>query len=190
MQVGDHEDQVGSLLQQVNLYDVRKKQLMGYSGDMKQRVGIAKALLGDSQLISVDEPTAGLDPMKQNLFRNLLPEPGEDNVVILFTHSVEEVCTLCNDMTIIGKGEVILTGKPDEVEESLNGKIGEKQIKKSDLKEYKEKYDVISNHFHIEKIMITVVTDNLSDQGFCKKHPTLEDVYFNLIQNQQKTTAL
>ncbi|MEM6866679.1 MAG: ABC transporter ATP-binding protein [Bacteroidota bacterium] len=189
-QEGERKDQVGALLQRVNLYGVRKKRLAGYSGGMKQRFGIAQALLGDPELIIVDEPTAGLDPMERNRFYNLLSELGEDNVVILSTHIVEDVSTLCNEMAIIGKGEVILTGKPEEVEASLNGKIWEKQIERPDLKVYQEKYDVIANHFHMGKMMITVVADDMPDGGFYRKAPTLEDVYFNLIQNQQKAGVL
>lgn len=189
-QEGERKDQVGALLQRVNLYGVRKKRLAGYSGGMKQRFGIAQALLGDPELIIVDEPTAGLDPMERNRFYNLLSELGEDNVVILSTHIVEDVSTLCNEMAIIGKGEVILTGKPEEVEASLNGKIWEKQIERPDLKVYQEKYDVIANHFHMGKMMITVVADDMTDGGFYRKAPTLEDVYFNLIQNQQKAGVL
>ena len=189
-QEGERKDQVGALLQRVNLYRVRKKRLAGYSGGMKQRFGIAQALLGDPELIIVDEPTAGLDPMERNRFYNLLSELGEDNVVILSTHIVEDVSTLCNEMAIIGKGEVILTGKPEEVEASLNGKIWEKQIERPDLKVYQEKYDVIANHFHMGKMMITVVADDMPDGGFYRKSPTLEDVYFNLIQNQQKAGVL
>ena len=189
-QEGERKDQVGALLQRVNLYGVRKKRLAGYSGGMKQRFGIAQALLGDPELIIVDEPTAGLDPMERNRFYNLLSELGEDNVVILSSHIVEDVSTLCNEMAIIGKGEVILTGKPEEVEASLNGKIWEKQIERPDLKVYQEKYDVIANHFHMGKMMITVVADDMPDGGFYRKSPTLEDVYFNLIQNQQKAGVL
>jgi len=124
----ERKERVQVLLQKVNLYDVRKKRLDSYSGGMKQRFGIAQALLASPELIIVDEPTAGLDPMERNRFYNLLSELGENAVVILSTHIVEDVSTLCNDMAIIGKGEVLLTGKPHEIQESLAGRVWEKQI--------------------------------------------------------------
>ncbi|MEM9830283.1 MAG: ABC transporter ATP-binding protein [Bacteroidota bacterium] len=189
-QQNECQDQVKFILNKVNLYDVRKKRLDSYSGGMKQRFGIAQALLGDPQLIIVDEPTAGLDPMERNRFYNLLSELGENIVVILSTHIVEDVSTLCNDMAIIGQGKVLLTGSPDEVQASLMGKVWEKQIEKSELNEHYEKYDVISNHFHMGKMMVTIVAEEMPNGAFIKKTPTLEDAYFNLIHNQQKTVLL
>lgn len=178
---GERKEQVEALLQKVNLWDVRKKNLDGYSGGMKQRFGIAQALLGDPKLIIVDEPTAGLDPAERNRFYNLLSEIGENTVVILSTHIVEDVSTLCNEMAIIGRGEVMLTGKPDEIEASLNGKLWEVQISKDQLEEFYQNYRVISSHFHMGKMMVTVVADDLPNGNFWKKVPTLEDAYFNQI---------
>jgi len=188
-QIGERKDQVEALLQRVNLYDVKDKKLSGYSGGMKQRFGIAQALLANPQLIIVDEPTAGLDPMERNRFYNLLSELGENSVVILSTHIVEDVSTLCNDMAIIGEGEVLLTGSPSEIEASLNGKVWEKQIDKAEYAEHKEKYKVISNHFHLGKMMVTVVADDMPDGDFYKKSPNLEDAYFNLLFDHQKVTT-
>ena len=188
-QVGERKDQVDALLQRVNLYDVKDKKLSGYSGGMKQRFGIAQALLANPQLIIVDEPTAGLDPMERNRFYNLLSELGENAVVILSTHIVEDVSTLCNDMAIIGDGEVLLTGSPSEIEASLNGKVWEKQIDKAAYASHKEKYKVISNHFHLGKMLVTVVSDDIPDGDFYKKSPGLEDAYFNLLFDRQKVTA-
>jgi len=183
----ERREVVAELLQRVNLYEVRKKRLDGYSGGMKQRFGIAQALLGNPQLIIVDEPTAGLDPMERNRFYNLLSEIGENTVVILSTHIVEDVSTLCNDMAIIGNGKVLLTGKPDEVEKSLQGHVFELPISKEELPEYEEKYAVISQRFYLGKMMITVVAEDLPNGKFSGKTATLEDVYFNVLYNQKKT---
>ncbi|WP_027076063.1 ABC transporter ATP-binding protein [Maribacter antarcticus] len=181
----ERKNQVDALLQRVNLYEVRKKNLDSYSGGMKQRFGIAQALLANPELIIVDEPTAGLDPMERNRFYNLLAELGENAVVILSTHIVEDVSTLCNDMAIIGKGEVLLTGKPSEIEISLSGKVWEKKINISEFESYKTKYKVISNRFHLGKMMVTVVANNLPDSAFYQKQPSLEDAYFNLLYTQE-----
>lgn len=173
------------LLEKVNLYDVRKKKLDSYSGGMKQRFGIAQALLGNPQLIIVDEPTAGLDPMERNRFYNLLAELGEDAVVILSTHIVEDVSTLCNDMAIIGKGKVLLTGKPDVIESSLEGKLYELPIDKHDLAKYQKDFTVISQRYYLGKMMITVVADEMLNGKFSGKAPSLEDAYFNLLSQHQ-----
>jgi len=175
---------VAGLLEKVNLGKVKKKKLGGYSGGMKQRFGIAQALLGDPQLIIVDEPTAGLDPMERNRFYNLLAELGENKVVILSTHIVEDVSTLCNDMAIIGQGEVLLTGKPEEIETALDGKIWELQIPKEELEQYQNEFQVISSRYHLGKLLITVVADDLPNGSFWRKSPTLEDAYFKLIAEQ------
>ncbi|MCG8320090.1 MAG: ABC transporter ATP-binding protein [Cytophagales bacterium] len=179
--------QVEALLEKVNLWDVRNKKLGGYSGGMKQRFGIAQALLGNPKLIIVDEPTAGLDPMERNRFYNLLSEIGENTVVILSTHIVEDVSTLCNQMAIIGKGELLLTGTPDHVESALRGKLWEKQIEKHELAKYENEMTVISSRFHLGKLMITVVADDLPDGNFWTKNPTLEDAYFNVLSNKKIT---
>jgi len=183
------KEQVAALLQKVNLYDVRKKRLDSYSGGMKQRFGIAQALLANPKLIIVDEPTAGLDPMERNRFYNLLAELGEDAIVILSTHIVEDVSTLCNDMAIIGNGEVLLTGIPGDIESSLNGKVWEKQIEISAFGTHQAKYRVISNRFHLGKMMITVVAGDMPDGDFYQKAPSLEDAYFNLLYNRSEPVA-
>lgn len=173
--------EVASLLERVNLYPVRKKKLSSYSGGMKQRFGIAQALLGDPQLIIVDEPTAGLDPMERNRFYNLLAELGENKVVFLSTHIVEDISTLCNDMAIIGQGEVLLHGKPDAIEKELEGRLWEIQIDRDEWTQYQEEYHVISSRFHLGKLMITVVADNPPSGSFWQKSPSLEDAYFSLM---------
>nr|WP_321414780.1 ABC transporter ATP-binding protein [uncultured Allomuricauda sp.] len=177
----ERKETVEALLNKVNLYDVRSKKLDGYSGGMKQRFGIAQALLGNPELIIVDEPTAGLDPMERNRFYNLLSELGENAVVILSTHIVEDVSTLCTDMAIIGGGKVLLTGKPDEIEQALNGKLYEVPIDKNKLEDYQAKYNVISQRFFAGKLMITVLADELPHGDFDAKKPSLEDAYFKLL---------
>ena len=186
----ERKDIVETLLQKINLYDVRKKRLSSYSGGMKQRFGIGQALLGNPQLIIADEPTAGLDPIERNRFYNLLAEIGENIVVILSTHIVEDVSTLCNDMAIIGDGEVLLTGKPEEIQTSLEGKLWELQIDKSELGSYETKYNVISSRFHLGKLIITVVADDLPGEKFSPKLPTLEDAYFNVLFNQKQGVTI
>ncbi|MEM1408556.1 MAG: ABC transporter ATP-binding protein [Bacteroidota bacterium] len=181
VQKGERKDTVEALLQKVNLYDARNKKLDGYSGGMKQRFGIAQALVGNPDLIIVDEPTAGLDPMERNRFYNLLSELGENAVVILSTHIVEDVSTLCTDMAIIGKGEVVLTGKPDEIEEALRGKLYEMPVSKDEIGKYQEKYNVISQRFFAGRMMITILSDEMPSNGFDTKAPTLEDAYFKIL---------
>ncbi len=180
----ERQEQVEELLHRVNLYKVRKKRLDGYSGGMKQRFGIAQALLGDPKLIIVDEPTAGLDPTERNRFYNLLSEIGENTIVILSTHIVEDVSTLCNDMAIIGEGEVLLTGSPEQIEQSLEGKVWEKQIEKSELESYQQNLHVISYRFHLGKMLITVIAEDLPDGDFWAKSPTLEDAYFHTLYSK------
>lgn len=177
----ERKETVKALLNKVNLYDVRKKKLDGYSGGMKQRFGIAQALIGSPELIIVDEPTAGLDPMERNRFYNLLSELGENAVVILSTHIVEDVNTLCSDMAIIGGGKVVLTGKPQEIEEALSGRLYELSIDKNELEHYQEKYNVISQRFFAGKLVITVLADTNPSGGFDSKAPTLEDAYFKIL---------
>lgn len=181
----ERKEHVESLLKKVNLFDVRKNKLESYSGGMKQRFGIAQALLGNPKLIIVDEPTAGLDPTERNRFYNLLSEIGENTVVILSTHIVEDVSTLCNEMAIIGNGKVLVTGKPEEMEASLNGKVWEKQIDKAELEAYQKKMNVIAHRFHLGKMLITVVADDMPDGDFYAKSPNLEDVYFHILSLQE-----
>ncbi|MBC6401194.1 MAG: ABC transporter ATP-binding protein [Ekhidna sp.] len=182
----ERKDQVAALLKKVNLWDVRNKKLGGYSGGMKQRFGIAQALLGNPKLIIVDEPTAGLDPMERNRFYNLLAEIGENTIVILSTHIVEDVSTLCSQMAIIGKGEVLLTGSPDDVEKALEGKVWEKQIEREELPSYENRMNVISSRFHLGKLLITVVANESPDSDFAVKSLNLEDAYFNELSKQKE----
>ncbi|MCY3998203.1 MAG: ABC transporter ATP-binding protein [Flavobacteriaceae bacterium] len=181
----DRKEHVNALLNRVNLFDVKQKRLDKYSGGMKQRFGIAQALLGNPRLIIVDEPTAGLDPMERNRFYNLLSEIGENTVVILSTHIVEDVSTLCNDMAIIGHGKVYHTGKPSQIEASLEGRLWQTEIEKSEIEQYKADYNVISNFFYMGKLKVLVVADKKPNNNFIEKTPVLEDAYFNLLQEKE-----
>lgn len=181
----DRKNLVKAILNRVNLYDVKDKKLDGYSGGMKQRFGIAQALIGNPELIIVDEPTAGLDPMERNRFYNLLAELGENIVVILSTHIVEDISTLCDKMAVIGGGKLLLEGKPNEIESSLNQKLWEVQIEKKELEAYEKDHTVISNRFYGGKLLITILADETPNSKCWRKSPTLEDAYFNLINQQQ-----
>lgn len=177
----ERKDMVAALLQQTNLYDVRKKYVGGYSGGMKQRFGIAQALLGDPRLIIVDEPTAGLDPAERNRFHNLLSEIGENRVVILSTHIVSDVSDLCRSMAIINKGQVVLTGDPLTVMHSLRGRVWKKMIEKAELKELQAQQQVISSRLFAGKTVVHVLADAAPDGGYEAVDPDLEDVYFSNI---------
>lgn len=168
---------VEGLLQKVNLYQVRKKNLGTFSGGMKQRFGIAQALLGNPKLIIVDEPTAGLDPAERNRFHNLLSEIGENTIVILSTHIVEDVTNLCSDMAIICLGEVVAQGNPSDLVKQLHGKVWEKMIEKTELSHYQENYEVISTSLKMGKTQIRVVSDEVLS-SFDATAANLEDVYF------------
>ena len=181
---GERKEVVNGLLQKVNLFDARNKNLGTYSGGMKQRFGIAQALLGSPKLIIVDEPTAGLDPAERNRFHNLLSEIGENTIVILSTHIVEDVTNLCADMAIICLGEVVAKGNPNALVDSLKGKVFKKLIEKSELNHYRENYQVISSSLKMGKTQIKVVSDEPLS-SFEATTPDLEDVYFSEITARQ-----
>lgn len=172
---------VEALLQKTNLWDARKKNLGGYSGGMKQRFGIAQALLANPKLIIVDEPTAGLDPAERNRFLNLLSELGENTVVILSTHIVDDVKELCSDMAVFNKGEILFKGSPDEALSSIVGKIWEKRISKAELNEYKQNFRVISEKLIAGNPIIHVFSEENPDGTFEAVEGDLEDVYFSRI---------
>ncbi len=173
---------VEDLLKRVNLWDVRKKALGGFSGGMKQRFGIAQALLGDPKLIIVDEPTAGLDPGERNRFYNLLSEIGEQVIVILSTHIVDDVKELCSQMAIIDKGRVLFEGSPMDALSSINGKIWRREVSKHDIPEFTEKYPVISTRMVAGKPLAHVYSDHSPDTGFESIQADLEDVFFTHIK--------
>ena len=170
--------QVTALLQQVNLYQHRKKSVHTFSGGMRQRFGIAQALLGDPKIIIVDEPTAGLDPEESNRFLNLLSEIGENVIVILSTHIVEDVRNLCPRMAILSHGEIISQGNPSELIASIEGKLWSKMIAKKDLAIYKKAFKVISTKLVAGETQIRVLSDRLPEESFKAIHPNLEDYYF------------
>lgn len=177
----ERKELVKALLHKTNLYDVRKQNLKGYSGGMKQRFGIAQALLNNPKLLIVDEPTAGLDPLERNRFYNVLSELGEHTVVILSTHIVDDVKELCTNMAIINQGKVCLKGQPLEILESLKGKVYKKTIEKEELKIYKENYKVISEKLFLGKPTIHILSDKNPGGGFSLTNAELEDVYFSKI---------
>ncbi len=177
----ERKELVKALLYKTNLYQHRKKNLGGYSGGMKQRFGIAQALISDPKLIIVDEPTAGLDPAERNRFLNLLSEIGENTVVILSTHIVDDVRELCTNMAIINQGEVLLKGNPLETIKSIENKIWRKTIEKDALEEYKTNFTVISERLIAGQPDIHVLSDAQPDNSFESIPADLEDVYFSKI---------
>ncbi len=178
---------VEGLLYQTNLWDDRKKAVSSFSGGMKQRFGIAQALLGDPQLIIVDEPTAGLDPEERNRFHNLLSDIGENKVVILSTHIVDDVEELCSDFAILADGAIQVQGKPQELREQLNNRVWKKIIAKSALEKARESYQVISTKLKAGETLIHVLSDDdISNEGFEKIIPDLENVYFSTLFNCKK----
>ncbi|MCC6412348.1 MAG: ABC transporter ATP-binding protein [Saprospiraceae bacterium] len=175
------KDMVDALLQRVNLWDHRKKAVSSYSGGMRQRFGIAQALLGDPKLIIVDEPTAGLDPGERNRFYNLLSEIGENVIVILSTHIVEDVRELCSNMAIINLGQVFYAGTPEDALQALGGKIWEKAITKAEIDDYQQRYRIISSKLVAGKPIIHILSDDAPGDGFRPAEPGLEDVFFSKI---------
>lgn len=184
------KDTVQYLLQKVNLHDDRNKNLGTYSGGMKQRFGIAQALIGQPKLIIVDEPTAGLDPVERNRFYNLLSELGENTVVILSTHIVEDVKTLCNEFAIICKGEVLGHGNPEEAVKQISGKIYGKQIEKDEKEHYAEQYEVVSTQMKGGKVQLRIYSNEHPDNGFVPVEPVLEDFYFHRIASKMDLVTL
>lgn len=177
----ERREVVDALLERVNLSQHRKKSISGFSGGMKQRFGIAQSLLGNPQLIIVDEPTAGLDPGERNRFYNLLSEIGENVIVILSTHIVQDVRELCASMAIIDKGRLLLSGNPDEALELLKGKIWEKSIAKDDVEKYSNTYSIISSKLVSGKPLIHVFSETNPGEGFHAADADLEDVFFSKI---------
>ncbi|MFL6861509.1 MAG: ABC transporter ATP-binding protein [Allosphingosinicella sp.] len=177
----ERKETVEGLLRQVNLFDVRGKALAGFSGGMRQRFGIAQALIGNPELIIVDEPTAGLDPEERNRFLNLLAEIGENVVVILSTHIVEDVSDLCPRMAVLADGRIQLEGAPGDLIARTRGRIWMKAIAQSELETYREKYQVISTRLFAGRTVVHILADADPGNGFASVEGGLEDVYFSTL---------
>lgn len=177
----ERKELVNYLLQKVNLYEQRGKSVKGFSGGMKQRVGIAQALIGNPQLIIVDEPTAGLDPGERNRFHNLLADVGQDVVIILSTHIVDDVRELCSNMAIMNKGQIVYKGTPNNVLQELKGKVWQKSIARNQVEEYQKNYKVISDKMVAGNPLIHVLSESNPGDGFEQVEPNLEDVFFTKI---------
>ncbi|WP_316783466.1 ABC transporter ATP-binding protein [Pedobacter frigiditerrae] len=182
----ERKEQVSALLQQTNLYDVKNRAVSSFSGGMRQRFGIAQALLGNPQLIIVDEPTAGLDPLERNRFHNLLIEIGEERGVMLSTHIVEDVYDLCPEMAVLANGNLILKGKPADLTAKLNGQVWLKVIDKTDLQHHLTNFAVISTRIVAGKIHVYVLRNEQPAEGFVPFYPGLEEVYFSALFGVQK----
>jgi len=174
----ERKEQVDYLLQQTNLYEVRNKAVSGFSGGMRQRFGVAQALLGKPRLIIVDEPTAGLDPAERVRFLNLLSQVGDQAAIILSTHIVEDVSELCSHMAIITKGELLLTGNPADLIHQLEGKIWLKTIPRDQLETVQNQFQVISSKFFMGQIQVHIYSLTCPDNTCEPIKPDLEDVYF------------
>lgn len=180
---------VAALLQQTNLYQARKKALSSFSGGMRQRFGIAQALIGNPSLIIVDEPTAGLDPEERNRFHNLLADIGENKVVILSTHIVEDVADLCPLMAVMLQGRIALQGVPASLMEQMQGRVWEKTVTKAEVADYQQQYQVISSHLYAGQTRIHVLSHDHPGDGFQAVAVSLEDVYFSTVQSSPPAKA-
>ncbi|OFA08951.1 ABC transporter ATP-binding protein [Duganella phyllosphaerae] len=186
---GERKEAVEALLQQTNLWDARKRNLGTYSGGMRQRFGIAQALLGAPKLVIVDEPTAGLDPDERNRFLNLLARIGEQVVVILSTHIVEDVTDLCPQMAVIVKGQVLVQGEPQAAIDTLRDKVWRRTVSAEALPGYQERMNVLRTRLVGGKPQIHVYADSQPDDGFIAVEPNLEDVYFLHVRAAHRAAA-
>ena len=183
---GERKATVDALLNQVNLWSVRKKALAGFSGGMRQRFGIAQALIGNPKLIIVDEPTAGLDPEERNRFLNLLGEIGDKVVVILSTHIVEDVADLCPLMAVLAQGRILLQGAPLDLIEATRGNVWQKTIDRSALDAARAEYRIISTRLFAGRTIIHVMADTSPGEGFEPVSGGLEDVYFSTLDTSRR----
>jgi ABC-2 type transport system ATP-binding protein len=174
----DRRETVERLLAQVNLWDVRRQAVAGFSGGMRQRFGIAQALIGNPQLVIVDEPTAGLDPEERNRFKDLLAEIGEQVVVILSTHIVDDVSDLCGRMAIIAKGRIVREGVPHDLLRELRGRVFRRVLAKQEIAELRTRHHVISTRLRAGRTVVHVLAEQSPGEDFEPVAPELEDVYF------------
>ena len=184
----ERKEAVEGLLVHTNLWQHRDKAVSGYSGGMRQRFGIAQALLGDPDLIIVDEPTAGLDPEERNRFHNLLVSLGEEKVIILSTHIVDDVSELCPNMAVLGQGQILLEGNPVELTYQLEGRIWCKQVSVEELKDIEQQYSLISSRLISGKHVVHIMADE-AQEVFIAAPANLEDVYFSTLYNSRKSPA-
>jgi ABC-type multidrug transport system ATPase subunit len=182
----ERKQTVETLLNNTNLWEVRNKALAGFSGGMRQRFGIAQALIGNPELIIVDEPTAGLDPEERNRFLNLLAEIGENVVVILSTHIVDDVSDLCPRMAVIAAGRILLEGVPAELIERTRGRIWTKTVGRDDVDSHRERFEIISTRLLAGRTLIHVLSDTLPGDGFTPVEGGLEDVYFSTLTHSRR----
>ena len=180
----ERKEVVAALLRQVNLWDVRKQKLGGYSGGMKQRFGVAVALLGNPKLLIVDEPTAGLDPAERVRFLNLLSELGENSVVLLSTHIVEDVSELCTRMAIIDHGEILLEAEPLGTVDDLRGRIWRRVVSKAEVPDVEREHAVISSKLLAGRTVVRVFSETAPGSDFEAVEPDLEDVYFSTMSGR------
>lgn len=185
----DRKATVEALLNQVNLWNVRKKALAGFSGGMRQRFGIAQALIGNPELLIVDEPTAGLDPEERNRFLNLLAEVGENVVVILSTHIVEDVTDLCPRMAVLAGGKIQLEGAPNDLIAELKGKIWRRAIDRQEVAEISARHNVLSTRSVDDRTVATVLSDSAPGDGFEAASAGLEDVYLSAVAKTRAEQA-
>jgi ABC-type multidrug transport system ATPase subunit len=186
---GERRETVDALLHQVNLWDVRKKAIAGFSGGMRQRFGIAQALIGNPQLIIVDEPTAGLDPEERNRFNNLLAEVGESRVVILSTHIVDDVTDLCSRMAILVAGRIVAHDTPAALIGALEGHVFSLTVDKTELPALHRQFQIISTRLSAGRTQIHVRSDVQPDPRFQPEAASLEDVYFATLHHEREAAA-
>lgn len=185
----ERKELVAFLLQQTNLDHARKKALTSFSGGMRQRFGIAQALIGNPRLIIVDEPTAGLDPEERNRFHNLLAEIGESVVVILSTHIVEDVSDLCPNMAIMANGSIVANGRPGDLTNAIAGKVWSKTVSKDLVDSHKQQHQVISTRLFTGQTILHAYCETDPGDGFSEVEPSLEDVYFHTLAQSRAETA-
>ena len=187
---GPRKETVEALLQQVNLWDVRKKAIAGFSGGMRQRFGIAQAMIGSPELMIVDEPTAGLDPEERNRFNNLLAEIGTTRVVILSTHIVDDVTDLCSRMAILVGGRIVSAGTPNGLIDQLAGRVWTLAVEPAELPGLRKQFDLSSTHLRGGRTVINVLSDVAPDPRFKPVHADLEQVYFSTLHVHRKASGV